>query len=242
MDDPSSAPADHPPRPTLGPDDSRILGVLVEKAQTVPGQYPITLNGLISGANQRSNRDPVLSLDEDDVLAALDRLRAMGLVREVMLSGSRVAKFKHDARAVLGVGTPELVVLAELMLRGPQTPAELRSRASRMHALESTDVVDAVLEAMAARPEPLVRRAGRTPGGRAERWAQLLCPDLHPIDASATAASAPPAPIAAPASAPASQPAAPTELASLERRVAELESRLASFESRLSAVEGPSNP
>ncbi len=169
----------------LDPLECRVLGVLVEKAQTVPQQYPMTLNGVLSGCNQRNNRRPVLSADEDDVLAALDRLRGRGLVREVMLSGSRVPKFKHDAREVLGVGTAELVVLAELLLRGPQTVGELRSRASRMHPLESTEVVDAVLESLAGREEPLAKRIGRAPGGRADRWMQLLQPALHPIESDA---------------------------------------------------------
>jgi uncharacterized protein YceH (UPF0502 family) len=169
----------------LDPAECRVLGVLVEKAQTVPGQYPMTLNAMVSGCNQRNNREPVTHLEEDDVLAALDTLRGKGLVREVMLSGSRVAKFKHDARAALEVETPALVVLAELLLRGPQTVGELRTRASRMHPLESTEVVHAVLESMADREAPLVRRIGPAAGGRADRWVQLLCPDLHPLDAPA---------------------------------------------------------
>ncbi|MFK7958937.1 MAG: DUF480 domain-containing protein [Phycisphaerales bacterium] len=170
--------------------ESRVLGVLVEKAFTVQSAYPMTLNALISGANQKSNRDPMMSMDEDDVLSALDSMRAKGLTREVMLSGSRVPKYKHDARDALSIGSPELVVLTELLLRGPQTVGELRTRASRMHPLESTDVVASVLQSLADRETPLVRQI---PGGRAPRWVQLLSPNLHPVESAAAGSSPSPA-------------------------------------------------
>ena len=225
----------------LAPLECRVLGVLVEKAQTVQSQYPLTLNALLSGCNQRNNRLPVLSVEEDDVLAALDALRGKGLSREVMLSGSRVAKFKHDARDALGVGTSGLVILAELMLRGPQTVGELRTRASRMHPLESTDVVEAVLEDMAGRDEPLVCRIGPAAGGRADRWMQLLCPDLHPRDETGPAGSGGTGTAAAggaPAPAPAATAAPP---ATADPRVAALEGRVAALEAvvgRLAAALG----
>jgi len=168
--------------------ESRILGVLIEKAQTTPAQYPLTLNALVTGANQKSNRDPVIELGEEQVLAALDGLRSKTLVREVMLSGSRVEKYRHVARETLEVSTTELVVLAELLLRGPQTVGELRGRASRMHPLESLEVVTNVLEHLQQRQEPLVRSLPPAPGSRAGRFAQLLCPDLHRLEAAATGA------------------------------------------------------
>src|SRR5512134_38169 len=108
----------------LTPHECRALGVLVEKAQTTPQQYPLTLNALVAGCNQKNNRDPVTELDEDAVLSALDGLRAADLVQELMLSGSRVAKYRHNARQVLGVETGDLVILTELLLRGPQTVGE----------------------------------------------------------------------------------------------------------------------
>lgn len=208
----------------LEPAECRVLGVLVEKAQTVPGQYPMTLNAMVSGCNQRNNREPVTNLSEDEVLAALDDLRGKGLVREVMLSGSRVPKFKHETRATLGIETPALVVLAELLLRGPQTVGELRTRAGRMHPLESTEVVQAVLESMRDRDPALVRRIGPAPGGRADRWVQTLCPDLHPVDASAAPAAPPPATAGA-ASATGGGTAGPAtaDLARLEARITALE-------------------
>lgn len=184
----------------LSPNECRVLGVLVEKAQTVPGQYPMTVNSVMVGANQKNNRDPVTELSEEEVYDALDSLRAKGLVREAMLSGSRVSKFRHLAREMLGVSTEELVILTELLLRGPQSPGELRGRASRMHPLESVERVEEVLRGLMreqpaegdrpARP-PLVRELPRRPGERANRYAQLLCPDLHPLDAGAAVAAGP---------------------------------------------------
>jgi len=167
---------------TLTPHEARVLGVLIEKAQTTPTQYPITLNALVAGCNQKSNREPILNLDEDQILAALDGLRRKQFVREVHMTGSRVSKFRHVARETLDVQTPELVVLAELMLRGPQTIGELRTRASRMHPLESLEVVESVCAGLMSREQPLVRKLRPAPGSRAPRYAQLLAPDAHPID------------------------------------------------------------
>ena len=176
----------------LKPFECRVLGVLIEKAQTTPAQYPLSLNGLVTGCNQKSNREPVISLSEDDVLETVDGLRAKGLLREVMLSGSRVQKFRHVARETMEVSTRELVILAELMLRGPQTLGELRTRASRMHPLESTDVVQNILDQLMQRAEPLARKLPPAPGSRAPRYAQLLCPELHPLDAAEPISASPP--------------------------------------------------
>lgn len=166
----------------LSPDECRVLGTLIEKAQTTPAQYPMTLNGLMRGCNQTSGRDPITTFDEDRVFDAVDKLRHKGIVREAMLSDSRVAKFRHVARETLAVNTEELVLLAELMLRGPQSAGELRSRASRMAPLASLESVEAALRALAARPEPMVKEIAAAPGQRARRWVQLLCPTLHPLD------------------------------------------------------------
>lgn len=160
-----------------------MLGVLVEKAQTTPAQYPLSLNSVVVACSQKSNRDPVREYDEDTVLRALDGLRAKGLARELSMEGSRVPKYRHIAREALEVDTPQLVILAELLLRGPQTVGELRTNASRMHPLESTEAVLAVLQQLASRAEPLARELAPPPGSRAARWSQLLCPDLHPIEA-----------------------------------------------------------
>lgn len=200
----------------LKPHECRVLGVLIEKAQTTPAQYPLSLNGLITGCNQKSNREPVVSLSEDDVLETVDGLRAKGLLREVMLSSSRVQKFRHVARETMDVSTRELVILAELMLRGPQTLGELRTRASRMHPLESTEVVQNILNQLMQRDEPMARQLPPAPGSRAPRFVQLLCPDLHPLNA--------PAAISNPSSPrPADSPDLLRRIESLETEVAELQ-------------------
>src|SRR5262245_1278399 len=129
---------------TLSRDECRVLGVLVEKAQTTPAQYPLTLNAVTMGCNQKNNRDPVTNLTEERVFDAIDKLRAKGLVRELMLSGSRVPKFRHMGREVLQVNTTELVLLTEMLLRGPQTIGELRGRATRMHPIASLEEAQAV--------------------------------------------------------------------------------------------------
>lgn len=175
--------------------------MLVEKAQTTPAQYPLTLNGVVTACSQKNNRDPVREYSEDAVVEALDGLRAKGLARELSMEGSRVPKYRHVAREVLEVDTPQLVILTELLLRGPQTVGELRTHASRMHPLESIEAVQAVLQALAARAEPLVKEIPPAPGSRAPRWVQLLCPNLHPLER--TAASAPMVHALQPASPPA---------------------------------------
>jgi uncharacterized protein YceH (UPF0502 family) len=176
----------------LSPDESRVLGVLVEKATTTPEQYPLSLNAVVNGANQKNNRDPVMNMDDGQAFEALEGLRAKGLVVRVDMAGSRVNKYRHQAGEALRVRPAELAILAELLLRGPQTLGELRGRASRMHPLESLDVVKNMLRALGEREEPLVRELPPSPGSRAERYAQLLCPDLHPIDGPATAEAAAP--------------------------------------------------
>lgn len=170
---------------SLSPDECRVLGVLIEKAQTTPQQYPLTLNSLTTGCNQKNNRDPVTDLDDDTVFAAVDSLRTKNIVREVFLSGSRVQKFRHVARETLGVNTEELVLLAELFLRGPQSVGELRGRAARMvpdGGLESLEKTQQILDAMSARPEPLVKMIPAPPGGRAPLFVQQFCPNLHPLN------------------------------------------------------------
>lgn len=169
----------------LTPEESRVLGVLVEKAMTTPAQYPMTLNALVSGCNQKSNRDPVVNFTEDTALAAIDGLKQKELAREVMMTGSRVPKYRHTSRETLDVGTAELVVLAELMLRGPQTVGEIRNRASRMHPLESLEIVKNVLEHLQQRDPALIKRIAPAPGSRAERFVQLLSPDRRATEAPA---------------------------------------------------------
>ena len=173
----------------LTPDECRVLGVLVEKAHTTASQYPMSLNALVTGCNQKSNRDPVLALDEDRVVRALERLREKRLVTFADSLSSRVMKYKHNSREALDLGTKELVILTELMLRGPQTAGEIRTRASRMYPLGSIEEVRNTLEHLAGGDEPMVRFLSPAAGSRAVRHGQLLCPDLHPIGAVASAAA-----------------------------------------------------
>jgi uncharacterized protein YceH (UPF0502 family) len=174
----------------LTPGESRVLGVLVEKAFTTPEQYPLSLNAVVSGANQRNNRDPVLAMTDDEAFDALETLRAKGLVVRIEAgAGSRVHRFRHNANDALRVRAGELAVLAELLLRGPQTQGELRGRAGRMTPMESLDVVRDLLRALREREEPLVGDLPPSPGSRAERYVQLLCPDLHPLGETEQAAA-----------------------------------------------------
>ncbi len=216
----------------LTPHEARVLGVLIEKAHTTPGQYPMTLNGLTVGCNQKSNREPVLELSEEEVLDAVEGLRRKQLAATVDMAGSRVFKYRHQAREALDVQTPELVILAELMLRGPQTVGELRTRASRMHTLESLDVVRNTLDSLAARTPPLVDRLPPAPGSRAERFAQRLSPKAHPEPASPAATAPATTPAASSQPAPAGAPSAPPVPADpdLAARVEELEGRIAELE------------
>lgn len=153
--------------------------MLIEKAQTTPDQYPLTVNAVVNGANQKNNRDPVTGIDDGDALSALIALRNKGLVVQQDSPGQRAPRFRHQFKEKLGVNTPEMVILAELLLRGPQTQGELRGRASRMHPLESLEMVRNVLQQLMGKDEPLVRQIAPAPGSRAERYEQLLAPGLH---------------------------------------------------------------
>jgi uncharacterized protein YceH (UPF0502 family) len=209
----------------LRPDECRAFGTLIEKALTTPGQYPLSLNALVAGINQRNNRDPVVDIDEDAALRALDGLRAKGLVREVNFTGSRVEKYRHLAGEALGLRAPETALVSELLLRGPQTVGELRGRASRMHPFESLEVVEQVLRTLAEPAEgraALVRELPALPGSRATRWMQLLCEELHPIAPSAEPRAAAPAPAAE-----------ESRHAALEARIAELERQVAEMRGAL---------
>ena len=215
----------------LTPDEARVLGVLIEKATTTPEQYPLSLNGMLNGANQKSNRDPVLSLTEDQVYTAAEGLRGKGLAVRVDQAGSRVHKYKHQAGEVLRVRAGELAIMAELLLRGPQTLGELRGRASRMSPMESLDVTRDLLRALNDRPEPLARDIPPSPGSRAERFTQLLCADSHPTDpiAESTVINPP---------LPARDPSLVDRIAKLEADVVELREKLM----RLSAALGETDP
>jgi len=171
----------------------RIVGVLVEKQHTVADSYPLSLNALLAGCNQKTARDPVIGASESELLAALDELKALGLAIES--SGSRVARYEHNLGRVLRVPSQSVAILATLALRGPQTPAELRANAERLHRFADISSVEAFLDELAARPAEqggaLVVKLPRAAGSREARWAQLLGGPVD-VDASAEGAAAPP--------------------------------------------------
>lgn len=149
----------------------RVLGVLVEKAKTTPDNYPLSAAAIISGSNQKSNRSPQLQLDQDDVLLALDELRGVGAAREIQGNG-RVIKYRHAAYDWLGLDSPQAAVVTELLLRGPQTAGELRTRASRMYNLADLSALKTVLDSLIEKD--LVEAL--TPAGRGQTFAHKLYP------------------------------------------------------------------
>lgn len=176
----------------LSPLEARVVGVLVEKQHTVADSYPLSLNALVLGCNQKTARDPVINATDAEVLVAVDALKALALVVEV--SGSRVSRYEHNLKRVLGVPGQSEAILALLMLRGPQTAAELRATTERLHRFADISSVEGFLEELAARAPPLVVRLPRAPGAREPRWAHLLCGDApaqaHAAPAGAGAATA----------------------------------------------------
>ncbi|MFV5213051.1 YceH family protein [Azonexus caeni] len=156
--------------PHLSLAETRVLGTLVEKQRTVPDTYPLSLNALTAGCNQKTSRQPVLELSEAEILAALDGLKDAGLAVEV--SGSRVVRFEHRLEKVLAVPTQASALLTVLMLRGPQTAGELRLNCERLHRFADISAVEAFLEELAGRG--LVVELPRLPGSRENRWSHLL--------------------------------------------------------------------
>ena len=158
---------------TLSLLETRILGTLVEKQRTVPDTYPLSVNALLAGCNQKTSRHPVIETSEAEILVALDSLKDLGLVREV--SGSRVSRFEHLFEKALGVPTQASALLTVLMLRGPQTAGELRLNCERLHRFADISSVEAFLEELAGRADgALVVELPRLPGSRENRWAHLL--------------------------------------------------------------------
>lgn len=199
----------------LTPAEARVLGTLMEKARTVPDSYPMTLNALTAGCNQKSSRDPVTNLSESQVQEALDGLKHRSLA--FTARGSRVDRWEHNFQRAMVVPEQSAVLLGLLMLRGPQTPGELRIHSERWYRFADISSVEAFLDEMASRTEekggPLVVQLPRAPGAREARWAHLLC---GPVDVSRYAA-----PAAGPA-ATAADVGLADRVAALEQEVAEL--------------------
>ncbi len=161
---------------TLTALEGRVLGVLVEKQHTVPDTYPLTLNALAAGCNQKTARAPVMSVTEAEILTAIDGLKSLSLVMEG--SSSRVPRFEHNMNRVFGVPSQSIALLATLLLRGPQTAAELRLNAARFHAFADISSVEAFLEELAEHDPPYVVKLQRAPGERESRWMHLLCGEV----------------------------------------------------------------
>ena len=176
--------------PVLSLAETRVLGTLIEKQRTVPDTYPLSVNALASGCNQKTSRHPVLELSEADLLQAIDTLRELGLVYE--MSGGRVARFAHKIEHTLGIPTQASALLCVLLLRGPQTAGELRLNCERLHKFADISSVEAFLAELAERSPALVVELPRLPGSRENRWAHLLSgePAIEAVPSRAIAAPA----------------------------------------------------
>jgi uncharacterized protein YceH (UPF0502 family) len=214
--------------------EARVLGALMEKEITTPEYYPLSLNALVNACNQKSSRDPVMELSEADVRGALFSLEELGLVRT--LADGRVSKFEHRTRDGLNLRRDEFAVMCLLLLRGPQTSAELRARAERLYSFDDQAAVSATLERLAARQEsagpssgpsmgPLTRLLPRQPGSREARW-------MHLLSGPGSEAAAPPVARAEPGA-----PGAGEQQPGLLARVQALEDLVQSLQERLNALE-----
>ena len=167
------------PLPPLTPTEARILGVLVEKEKTVPDTYPLTLNSLTAGCNQKSSRDPVMNLAESEIQAALDELRGRALVIESYGASGRVLRYAQNFAKVYSLPQPSVALLTMLMLRGPQTVSELRANCERLYRFEDASTVEAYLEELAERVSgALTVKLPKQHGSREHRWAHLLCGEV----------------------------------------------------------------
>jgi hypothetical protein len=214
---------------TLEPLEARVIGCLIEKSITTPDQYPLSLNALTLACNQKSNRDPVLDLDDATVQRTVDALSRRHMIMERSGFGSRVPKYQHlfcnTEYGSLRFTPQELAIVCELLLRGPQTPGELRSRASRMAAFADVTEIETALESLASRADgPFVVRLAREPGRRESRYAHRF--GEHAALEPAAAAAEPPVGASRAAAAPV-EPALLERIAALEARVSALEAAAA---------------
>lgn len=230
--------------PVLNDVEARLLGVLIEKQITTPEQYPLSIKALIAGANQKSNRTPVVDFSEAEVVVGAQGLEAKGLANRIPPGmGARVERYEHTATHALSLDRAQLALIAELLLRGPQQPGELRTRASRMHDFSTLADLGHVLEKLIGRR--LVKRLAPSPGTRAERYRELL--------SSPAAAPGGPSPTTPPPAPAPSTPTTPEQVLMLHDALAEerrrsqggeprpekddVEVRLAALEARVEALE-----
>jgi uncharacterized protein YceH (UPF0502 family) len=202
--------------------ETRVLGSLVEKELTTPDYYPLSLNALVNACNQKSNRDPMMNLNENAVSQALRSLEKEGLAGPADGMDNRVTKFEHRLQEAFNFDRREIAVLCELLLRGPQTPGELRSRAERMHPFEDLGQVQSTVQRLAQREPPLVKMLPRQPGTKEARYAHLLSGDVQFQ-----------APAAAPETAVTNNTADSERIARLENDVATLQNEVANLKQQL---------
>ena len=203
----------------LSAEAARVLGVLIEKELSTPDYYPMTLNALVNGCNQKSNRFPVVAYGEFEVKDYVAELQRHRLVGHASVAGSRAEKFRHAAAQHYELEIPDMALLASLMLRGPQTVGELRTHTTRMTEFESIESVSTRLDRLMNRDEPLVMSLGRLPGQKGERFAHLLCGEVAMDEV----------PGAGIVIKPASRPSIADELDEIRSRLASLEEAFEQF-------------
>jgi len=209
--------------PLLSLLEARVLGVLVEKQHTVPDTYPLTLNALTAGCNQKTSRDPILNATDAEVQVAIDRLKSLSLVVES--SGGRVMRYAHNAERALGVPSQAVALLATFMLRGTQTVGELRINSERLHRFADVSAVAGFLHELAERTDaPMVAELPRAPGERENRWMHLLCGKAAIMSAT----------VAAPAAV--DDVVSLTELAALRHSVGQLRADLERLEANVASL------
>jgi len=204
--------------------EARVLGALVEKESTTPDYYPLSLNALVNACNQKSNRHPVMNLDEGAVQDALESLNRKGLAGAASRADSRVTKYEHRLQEVFNFNRPEIAVLCVLLLRGPQTPGELRGRTERLHRFNELEEVHSALQDLMKREPPLVKILPRQPGTKEARYVHLLSGDVEAWEPEA-------APETAAGTSSDSERLArlENEVATLQKEIADLKQQLAEF-------------
>jgi uncharacterized protein YceH (UPF0502 family) len=205
--------------------ETRVLGALIEKDITTPDYYPLSLNALVNACNQKNNREPVMNLDEDAVRQALDALHAQNLAGPAGGADSRVTKYEHRTQEVFNFSRGETAILCVLLLRGPQTPGELRGRTERMHRFEALDDVQSTLQRLMQREPPMVRVLPRQPGTKEARYKHLLSGDAQEFSVASVASAA----IAEHSESNGALQRLASEVHELRKEVAELKQQLASF-------------
>jgi uncharacterized protein len=214
--------------PTLTEVEARALGALIEKEITTPDYYPLSLNALLNACNQKSNREPVMELDEDTLRQALHGLDDKGLAGAARGSDSRVAKYEHQFSEVFNLGRREVAVICVLLLRGPQTVGEIRGRTERLYSFDELTDVQSTLERLAERETPMVRALARQPGTKESRYMHLFCGDVQPALTTSSRLE--------PNAAAANNPAQEERIQALEESVAQLRRDLDEMRDRLESL------